>query len=133
MGPEREVAHALPAYPAHAGREPRMDRAAWRSVPRRSGAVMDAVQRLRRRAQSAGRLVTTPQEIVRTEQEPTRIEKLITIEARVRGRLRADLRSFIRLRSLALPRLSAVFCRSSRARLSAGAVGSPVRSSCRSY
>jgi hypothetical protein len=31
-------------------------------------AVMDAVQRLRRRAQSAGRLVTTPQEIVRTEQ-----------------------------------------------------------------
>ena len=44
-------------------------------------AVMDAVQRLRRRAQSAGRLVTTPQEIVRTEQEPTRIEKSITIEA----------------------------------------------------
>ena len=44
-------------------------------------AVMDAVQRLRRRAQSAGRLVTTPQEIVRTEQEPTRIEETITIEA----------------------------------------------------
>jgi hypothetical protein len=44
-------------------------------------AVMDAVQRLRRRARSAGRLVTTPQEIVRTEQEPTRIEELITIEA----------------------------------------------------
>ena len=44
-------------------------------------AVMDAVQRLRRRAQSAGRLVTTPQEIVRTEQEPARIEKSITIEA----------------------------------------------------
>jgi len=44
-------------------------------------AVMDAVQRLRRRAQSAGRLVTTPQEIVRTEQEPTRIEESITIEA----------------------------------------------------
>ena len=44
-------------------------------------AVMDAVQRLRRRAQSAGRLVTTPQEIVRTEQEPTRIEEFITIEA----------------------------------------------------
>ena len=42
-------------------------------------AVMDAVQRLRRRAQSAGRLVTTPQ--VRTEQEPTRIEEPITIEA----------------------------------------------------
>ena len=44
-------------------------------------AVMDAVQRLRRRAQSAGRLVTTPQEIVRTEQEPTRLEETITIEA----------------------------------------------------
>ena len=44
-------------------------------------ALMDAVQRLRRRAQSAGRLVTTPQEIVRTEQEPTRIEESITIEA----------------------------------------------------
>ena len=44
-------------------------------------AVMDAVQRLRHRAQSAGRLVTTSQEVVRTEQEPTRIEELITIEA----------------------------------------------------
>ena len=44
-------------------------------------AVMDAVQRLRRRAQSAGRLVTTSQEIVRTEQEPARIEESITIEA----------------------------------------------------
>jgi len=44
-------------------------------------AVMDAVQRLRRRAQLAGRLVTTPQEIVRTEKEPTRIEESITIEA----------------------------------------------------
>jgi hypothetical protein len=44
-------------------------------------ALMDAVQRLRRRAQSAGRLVTTPQEIVRTEQEPTRIEETVTIEA----------------------------------------------------
>ena len=44
-------------------------------------AVMDGVQGLRRRAQSAGRLVTTPQEIVRTEQEPTRIEEPITIEA----------------------------------------------------
>src|SRR3984885_10929796 len=44
-------------------------------------ALMDAVQRLRRRAQSAGRLVTTPQEIVHTEQEPTRIEESITIEA----------------------------------------------------
>jgi len=43
--------------------------------------VMDAVQRLRRRAQLAGRLVTTPQEILRTEQEPTRIEEFITIEA----------------------------------------------------
>ena len=73
-------------------------------------AVMDAVQRLRRRAQLAGRLVTTSQEIVRTEQEPTRIEETVTIETpSSRGRLRADLRSFIRLRSLALPRLSAVF------------------------
>ncbi|HTZ67874.1 MAG TPA: DUF3300 domain-containing protein [Roseiarcus sp.] len=44
-------------------------------------AVMDAVQRLRRQAQSAGRLVTTPQEIVRPEQEPSRIEEPITIEA----------------------------------------------------
>jgi hypothetical protein len=44
-------------------------------------AVMDAVQGLRRRARSAGRLVTTPQEIVRTEQEPARIEEPITIEA----------------------------------------------------
>ena len=42
---------------------------------------MDAIQRLRHRAQSAGKLVTTPQEIVRTEQEPTRIEEPITIEA----------------------------------------------------
>jgi Protein of unknown function (DUF3300) len=41
-------------------------------------AVMDAVQRLRRRAQLAGRLVTTPQENVRIEQQPTRID--ITIE-----------------------------------------------------
>jgi hypothetical protein len=44
-------------------------------------AVMDAVQRLRRQAQSAGRLVTTPQEFVRTEQEPTRLDETITIEA----------------------------------------------------
>jgi hypothetical protein len=44
-------------------------------------AVMDAVQRLRHRAQSAGRLLTTSQEIVRTEQGPTRIEESITIEA----------------------------------------------------
>ena len=43
-------------------------------------ALMDAVQRLRRRAQLAGRLVTTPQEIVRTEQEPTGIEETVTIE-----------------------------------------------------
>jgi Protein of unknown function (DUF3300) len=38
-------------------------------------AVMDAVQRLRRRAQSAGGLVSSPQEIVRT------VEEGITIEA----------------------------------------------------
>jgi hypothetical protein len=44
-------------------------------------AVMDAVQRLRRLAQSAGRVVGAPQEIVRTEQEPMRIEEPITIEA----------------------------------------------------
>jgi hypothetical protein len=43
-------------------------------------AVMDAVQRLRRLAQSTGRVVGAPQEIVRTEQEPTRIEEPITIE-----------------------------------------------------
>jgi Protein of unknown function (DUF3300) len=43
-------------------------------------AVMDAVQRLRRRAQLAGRLVTTSQEVVRTEPEPTRIEEPITVE-----------------------------------------------------
>ena len=45
------------------------------------GAVMDAIQRLRRRAQSARRLVTTPQEIVGAEQAPTRVEEPITIEA----------------------------------------------------
>ena len=44
------------------------------------GAVMDAVQRLHRRAQSIGRLVTTPEENVRTEQERMPIEELITIE-----------------------------------------------------
>lgn len=44
-------------------------------------AVMDAVQRLRHRAQSGGRLVATPQEVVRTVQEPARIEEPITIEA----------------------------------------------------
>ncbi|MGB7976521.1 MAG: DUF3300 domain-containing protein, partial [Roseiarcus sp.] len=43
--------------------------------------VMDAVQRLRRRAQSAGRLVTTSQEIVSTEREPTRTEETVTIES----------------------------------------------------
>jgi 4-hydroxy-3-methylbut-2-enyl diphosphate reductase IspH len=48
-------------------------------------AVMDAVQRLRRRAQSAGRLVTTPQEIVRTEQIVDRLrqqQKLVARESR---------------------------------------------------
>jgi hypothetical protein len=44
-------------------------------------AVMDTVQGLRRRARSAGKLVTTPQEIVRPEQEPARIEEPITIAA----------------------------------------------------
>jgi hypothetical protein len=43
-------------------------------------AVMDAVQGLRRRAQSAGRPVTAPQEIVSPEQEPTRAGEPITIE-----------------------------------------------------
>jgi hypothetical protein len=43
-------------------------------------AVMDAVQRLRRRAQLAGRLVTTPQEIVRPQQQPSGAEEPITIE-----------------------------------------------------
>jgi Protein of unknown function (DUF3300) len=44
-------------------------------------AVMGAVQRLRRLARSAGRLIIMPQEVARTEQEPTRIEESITIEA----------------------------------------------------
>ena len=44
-------------------------------------AVMAAVQRLRHRAQSGGRLVTTSQEVVRTEPEPSRVEEPITIEA----------------------------------------------------
>lgn len=43
-------------------------------------AVMDAVQRLRRRAQFAGRLVTTRQEIVRTEQQRSGAEEPIMIE-----------------------------------------------------
>src|SRR5262249_42276984 len=38
------------------------------------GAVMDAVQRLRRRAQSAGRLYSTPEEIVRPTEEAITIE-----------------------------------------------------------
>jgi hypothetical protein len=42
---------------------------------------MDAVQGLRRRAQSAGRVTTTPQEIVGPEQAATRIEEPITIES----------------------------------------------------
>ena len=44
-------------------------------------AVMDVVQGLRRRAQSAGRLVTTPQGIGGAEQAPARIEEPLTIEA----------------------------------------------------
>jgi hypothetical protein len=44
-------------------------------------AVMDAVQALRRRAQSAGRLVTAPPGIGGAEQEPTPIGEPITIEA----------------------------------------------------
>jgi hypothetical protein len=43
-------------------------------------AVMDGVQRLRRRAQLARRLVMTPQEIVGAEQNPTSSEEPITIE-----------------------------------------------------
>jgi hypothetical protein len=46
-------------------------------------ALMDAVQRLRRRAQSAGRLVTTPQEIVRTEQDLGRASELMQTESEV--------------------------------------------------
>ena len=38
------------------------------------GAVMDAVQRLRRRAQSAGRLYSTPEEIVRPTEDAITIE-----------------------------------------------------------
>ncbi len=44
-------------------------------------AVMDVVQGLRRRAQSAGRLVTTPQGSGGAEQAPARIEEPIAIEA----------------------------------------------------
>ena len=72
-------------------------------------AVMDAIQGLRRRAQSAGRLVTAPQGTAGAEQEPARIEEPITIEASSsRDRLRPDLRSFVHLRSLALLRLPAL-------------------------
>ena len=43
--------------------------------------IMDAVQALRHRAQSAGRLTTTPQGIEGAGQAPARIEEPITIEA----------------------------------------------------
>jgi hypothetical protein len=43
--------------------------------------VMEAIQRLRHRAQLAGRLGTTSQVIVRAEQEPTGLEETIMIEA----------------------------------------------------
>ena len=43
--------------------------------------IMDAVQALRHRAQSAGRLTTTPQGIEAAGQAPARIEEPITIEA----------------------------------------------------
>ena len=96
-------------------------------------AVMDAVQRLRRRAQSAGRLVTTPQEIVRTEQEPTRIEETITIEAPSPEIVYVPIcdPSFA-YGPWPYPDYPPFFP-SSRAPLSAGAVGSAARSSRRSY
>ena len=76
-------------------------------------AVMDAVQRLRRRAQSAGRL---RHDAARDRANGTGAHASRRDDydrgSEFRGRLRPDLRSFIRLRSLALPRLSAVFpCR----------------------
>jgi len=95
-------------------------------------ALMDAVQRLRHRAQSAGRLVTTPQEIVRTEQEHTRIEESITIEAPSR---RSSTSRFAILHSptvLGPTPIIRRFSPSSRAPLSTGAVGSAARSSGRS-
>jgi hypothetical protein len=71
-------------------------------------AVMDAVQRLRRRAQLAGRL-----DVARDREHGAGAHAYrgngYDRDPESRGRLRADLRSFIRLRSLALPRLSAVF------------------------
>ena len=66
-------------------------------------ALMEAIQRLRRRAQLAGRLVSTPQAIVQTVQED------ITIETpEFRDRLRSGLRPFGRLRRVARSSLSAV-------------------------
>ena len=66
-------------------------------------ALMEAIQRLRRRAQLAGRLVSTPQAIVQTVQENITIE---TPESR--DRLRSGLRPFGRLRRVARSSLSAV-------------------------
>jgi hypothetical protein len=95
-------------------------------------AVIDAVQRLRRRAQLAGRLVTTPEEIVHTEKEPTRIEESITIVA---PNPEVVYVGFAILHSPTVLGPTPIFRRfslSSRAPLSAGAVGSAARSSCRS-
>ena len=67
------------------------------------GGIMDAVQALRHRAQSAGRLTTTPQGVEGSEQAPARIEEPITIEASNPSVvLRAALRSLLHLRPLAL-------------------------------
>jgi hypothetical protein len=95
-------------------------------------AVMDAVQRLRRGAQSAGRLVTTPQEIVRTEQEPARIEESITIESPSPAVVYVPIcdPSFA-YGPWPYPIIRR-FSLSSRTPRSAGAVGSAVRSSDRS-
>ena len=96
-------------------------------------AVMDAVQRLRRRAQLAGRLVTTPQEIVRTEQEPTRIEKSITIEAPSTKRSSTSRFAILHSPTVLGPTpIIRRFSPCSLAPLSAGAVGSAARSSRRS-
>src|SRR3984885_14699741 len=112
MGPEREVARALPAYPAHAGCEPRMDRAAWRSVPRRPGRPYG-----RRPAASpsgsSGRQAGHDAARDRAHGTGAHAHRRVDYDRgpESRGRLRPDLRSFIRLRSLALPRFSAVFPR----------------------
>src|ERR1700735_258009 len=110
MGPEREVAHTLPAYLTHAGREPRMDRADWRGVSRQSGRGHGR----RSAAPPSGSISGQARHDVARDRDHGAGAHAYRgngydRDPESRGRLRADLRSFIRLRSLALPRLSAVF------------------------